>query len=136
MKIEFKDLKSALFVVGLGLMVVATTILYIAYKLISTGAIPAIIGIAFLMYYSIIGTIGGVLLIFGRTPTPKLMYLLPAILLAQAILLYLTSAYMVLTLPSLIIFVPPVLIVAKMGAWATGKGTIKDKHAFRFFKKL
>jgi len=59
MKFQF-DSKEALFVIGLGLSVVATFILYIGYKLLASETFAIIIGVAFLIYYLIIGSMVGV----------------------------------------------------------------------------
>jgi len=137
MRFELKDLKEVLFVVGLGLSVISTAILYLGYKFVSTGTIAVLVGVIFLAYYLIIGSIGGVLLLVGKSPKVWLNYFLPAVALIQFVLTYLAVTAPVEFSPSnLILFIPPILVSVRTGMWISKKGTVKMEESFRFFKKI
>jgi len=136
MKFQF-DLKEALFVIGLGLSVVATFILYIGYQLLASEMIAVIIGVAFLIYYLIIGSIGGVLMLLGKSPNLKLKYILIPVFFAQLILVVLTLSLPVEISPSsYILFTPPILVALRIGVWATKKMDVRRVEKYKFFRKI
>ena len=131
------ELKEALFLVGLGLSVVSTAILYLGYKLIASATLGVIVGVALLVYYLILGSLGGILLLVGKSPTTKLNYVLPAVAAVQFVLAYLTITAPVKFSPTnLILFIPPTLVAVRTGMWVSKKGTVKMERAFRFFKRI
>jgi len=136
MKFQF-DLKEALFVIGLGLSVVATFILYIGYQLLASETFAVIIGVAFLIYYLIIGSIGGILMLLGKSPNLKLNYILIPVFFAQLILVVLTLSLPVEISPSsYILFAPPILVALRIGVWATKKMDVRRVEKYKFFRKI
>ena len=136
MKFQF-DSKEALFVIGLGLSVVATFILYIGYKLLASETFAIIIGVAFLIYYLIIGSIGGILMLLGKSPNLKLNYILIPVFFAQLILVVLTLSLPVEISPSsYILFAPPILVALRIGIWATKKMDVRRVEKYKFFRKI
>ena len=130
-------LGESLFVAGLGLSVVATFILYIAYLLLATKTFAFLIGFAMLIYYLLIGSIGGGLMLLGKSPSLKLNFFLIPLFFVQLVLILLTLSIPVNVSPSnCILFIPTALVALRIGVWLTKKMDVKREEKYKFFRKI
>jgi len=136
-------MRDVAYALGIVISAFAILVLAIGYVLTASGTFGgAIVGIGFLCWYAIIGLIGSLLILLGKTPAIGIKYsqfLIPLGIATSELIL----TVMVLSLASydlgtlLFMVAPPLILIAKSVLVYKGiLTTAKIEKEMRFFKKI